>query len=45
MNFLQIMHTKNKKQIINNTAMAILLKHAFIKYFGDVVAFISIFLC
>ena len=44
MNFFQTTHPKNMKQIVTNTPMTVLLKHVFIKYFGDVAAFISIFL-
>ena len=42
-NFLQTMRPKNMKQIITNRELPVLLKDAFIKFFGDVLAVISIF--
>ena len=43
MNFFQTMHLKNMKQIITDRELPILLNDVFIKFFGDVVAAISIF--
>ena len=42
-NFFQTMRPKNMKQIITNRELSVLLKDAFIKFFGDVLAVISIF--
>jgi len=41
-NFFQTMRPKNMKQIITNRELPVLLKGAFINFFGDVLAVISI---
>ena len=41
--FFQTMRPKNMKQSITNRELPVLLKNAFIKFFGDVLAVILIF--